>query len=114
MMLETKEALDHILEFKNLDFISIGTNDLTHDIYHINRDDALDLFDNYIDDLIEKLKIVVKFAKDNNIYLSVCGELASVPSAALKFYEIGIRNLSVSPSMIKTLNSIYSDYKNNK
>ena len=114
MMLETKEALEHILEFKNLDFISIGTNDLTHDIYHINRDDALDLFDNYIDDLIEKLKIVVKFAKDNNIYLSVCGELASVPSAALKFYEIGIRNLSVSPSMIKTLNSIYSDYKNNK
>ena len=114
MMLETKEALNHILDFSNVDFISIGTNDLTHEIYHINRDDSLDLFSNYINDLISKLKIVVKFCNEKNIYLSVCGELASVPQAALKFYEIGIKNLSVSPAMIKTLNSIYTDYKNNK
>lgn len=114
MMLETREALNNILEFKNVDFISIGTNDLTHDVYHVNRDDALDLFDNYIEDLIEKLKVVVRFCKESNIYLSVCGELASIKEAALRFYEIGIKNLSVSPSMIRTLNSIYSDYKNNK
>lgn len=114
MMLETKEALEHISKFKNVDFISIGTNDLTHDIYHISRDNALDLFSHYINDLTVKLKAVVEYAKENNIYLSVCGELASIPAAALKFYEIGIRNLSVSPSMIRTLNSIYTDFINNK
>lgn len=114
MMLETREALEHIFEFENVDFISIGTNDLTHDVYHVSRDDALDLFSNYINDLTEKLKSVVKYAKANNVYLSVCGELAAVPAAAFKFYEIGIKNLSVSPSMIRTLNSIYTDYQNNK
>lgn len=114
MMLETKEALEHILEFENVEFISIGTNDLTHDIYHISRDNALDLFLNYINDLTLKLKPVVKYANDKKISLSVCGELASVPEAAIKFLEIGIKNLSVSPSMIRTLNSIYTDYINNK
>ncbi len=112
MMLETKEALDYILEFKDVDFISIGTNDLTKEIYHINREDALDLYDNYIKDLLTKLKNIVDFCKENNIYLSVCGELAAIPKAAIKFYEIGIKNLSVSPAMIKTLNLIYTDYKN--
>ncbi len=114
MMLETKEALNHLSEFKNVEFISVGTNDLTHDIYHVSRDNALDLFSNYINDLTEKLKYVVKYCKDNKIYLSVCGELASIPDAAIKFYEIGIKNLSVSSSMIRTLNSIYTDYINNK
>ena len=114
MMLETKEALAHIEDFKTVDFISIGTNDLTREVYHVKREDSMDLFYNYISDLVFNLTKVANFCKENNIYLSVCGELASIPDAAIRFYVMGIKNLSVSPSMIKSLNSIYTDYQNNK
>ena len=39
MMLETKEALKNILDFRNTDFISLGTNDLTSELYHISREE---------------------------------------------------------------------------
>ena len=84
---------------------------MTEFIDEIRVKDFLMSLSNEDDDDILKLK---EYAKENNIYLSVCGELASIPAAALKFYEIGIRNLSVSPSMIRTLNSIYTDFINNK
>ena len=109
MMLETKKALESIEDFKDVDFISIGTNDLVYELYQIRRD-KLSRID-YIDKLIESLKGVVKFAKDNNISLSICGEIAAISNIAIKFYEIGIKNLSVNTSSIKNLNLSYSEFK---
>lgn len=110
MMLETKEALQHIGDFEEADFISIGTNDLTAQLYHVNRDTALENFEEYVQDLTERLSKVVSFCQKHDICLSVCGELASVRKAALLFYTIGIKNLSVAPSAIRMLNLAYSDY----
>ena len=112
MMLETKEALENITSFRNVDFISLGTNDLTSELYHINRD-RMNNFNEYVDDLLEKLKPVISFCDKYNICLSVCGELASVKEVAYRFYKIGIRNLSVSPSCIQMLNNCYSEFINN-
>ena len=109
MMLETKKAYENIEDFTIADFISIGTNDLTAELYSINRDSSVDMVDNYLADLIEKLKRVVIFCDKNNICLSICGELASVRNVAEAFYRIGIKNLSVSPSKIRMLNSLYTD-----
>lgn len=111
MMLETKEALEHITDFVKTDFISIGTNDLTMELYGIKRDDFSDI-SKYIDNLIEALKPVVEFANKTGKPLSVCGEIASIKEVALKFYEIGIRKLSVSPPLITNLNMSYSEYIN--
>lgn len=113
MMLETKEALEHIEDFKEADFISIGTNDLTSELYNVNRDNAISFAEEYIQDFTDKLKKVVDFCDKNKICLSVCGELASVRSFALLFYKIGIKNLSVSPSAIRMLNLAYTDYADN-
>lgn len=109
MMLETKEALEKIEEFQGVDFISIGTNDLTEAIYQIERDDQRQQLKRYLSDLVEKLKKVVLFCQKNKIELSVCGELAAIPQAAKMFYQIGIKNLSVSPQAIKILNKVYKD-----
>ena len=68
----------------------------------------------YIEDLINKLKKVVDFCNRNDIYLSVCGELASIEDIALKFYQIGIKNLSVSPGCIGTLNGTYTKFMGEK
>ena len=110
MMLETKSALEHINDFVNTDFISLGTNDLTSELYHIDRENRMNNFNEFIDDLINKLKPVVDFCNKRDICLSVCGELASVKEVALKFYKIGIKNLSVSTSAIQMLNNCYTDF----
>ena len=112
MMLETKKALESINDFKGVDFISIGTNDLVYELYQIRRD-KLSRID-YIDKLLDRLKDVVKFVNDNNILLSVCGEIAAITEIATRFYEIGIKNLSVNTSSIKNLNLSYSEYINQK
>ena len=112
MMLETKKALNNIESFKDVDFISIGTNDLTAELYKYDRDNLIEKLDEYKLDLIDRLTKVVEFCNDNDISLSVCGELAAVPSIANLFYKIGIKNLSVAPSGIRVLNSVYSEFKN--
>ena len=50
------------------------------------------------------------FCDKNNKCLSVCGELASIVDIAVNFYKIGIKNLSVSPSMMKMLNKSFMKY----
>ena len=114
MMLETKSALMNIESFVKADFISIGTNDLTKELYDINRDMSISEIDKYLSKLLIDIKSVVDFCNKMNICLSVCGELASIKDVAVKFYEIGIKNLSVSPSLIRTLNISYEEFKNNK
>ncbi len=111
MMLETKEALENITDFVKTDFISIGTNDLTKELYGISREDFVDV-NKYIDQLIEALKPVVEFASKTGKPLSVCGEVASIKEVAVKFYEIGIRKLSISPSLVNVLNASYTEFKN--
>ena len=113
MMLETKLALENINEFKNVDFISIGTNDLTFELYNIEREKVKEI-DNIkiLDDLLNKIKIVIDYCNKYNIELSICGEIAGIKDIALKLYEIGIKALSVSPSNIKSLNQSYTEFIN--
>ncbi len=112
MMLETKMALTSIETFLEPDFFSIGTNDLTHELYNISREDETNEIFNHINDLIESLKRVVKFCNEKNISLSICGELASIKEVAIRFYEIGIKNLSVSPASMAMLNMAYDEFIN--
>ena len=114
MMLETRSALEHITDFIKADFISIGTNDLTKDLFGIDRDNSIDEIRKHLDELIVDLAPVVEFCDKNDKCLSVCGELASIVDIAVRFYKSGIKNLSVSPSMMKMLNKSYSKYMNSK
>lgn len=100
MMLETKQALNNIEDFVNADFISIGTNDLTAELYNISRDEMVSNLD-YINDLIQCLKSVVYFCNKHNKSLSVCGELVANTDAAKGFINIGIKNYSVSLPNVK-------------
>ncbi len=110
IMLETKEALEQIETFTDVDFISIGTNDLVVDIYHIHRDVQTEAVNEYLKDLLLQLKRVVDFCKQHQITLSVCGELAAIDSALREFIKIGIQNFSVAPPAIKVLNHVYKEF----
>lgn len=110
IMLETKEALERISEFRDVDFISIGTNDLILSIYHIHRDLQTTEMKQYLHDLIFKLKQVVEFCDASGIGLSICGELASIEPALREFMKIGVKNYSVAAPAIKVLNHIYKEF----
>lgn len=110
IMLETEEALRSIETFREVNFVSIGTNDLVFSIYHIHRDVQTTDMQEYLNDLIAKLKRVVNFTKENNIILSICGELAAIGPALKEFMRIGIMNYSVASPAIKVLNHVYKEF----
>ena len=110
MMLETKDAIENFNDFSDVDFISIGTNDLTEELYNFDRMTELNNHQLYIDDLLNRITKVIKFSNDNNIDLCLCGELATIKEVALKLYKIGIKDLSVSPQLIKHLNICYKEF----
>ena len=114
MMLETKEALEHIYDFTEADFFSIGTNDLSMQLYHIDREKAKKIPNKLIVDLQNKLIDVVNFCNKTNKGLSMCGELAAMPEACNMFLKIGLKNFSVSPSAFKNLNETVNNYINKK
>ena len=103
MMIETQSALINLEEFKSVDFFSVGTNDLTSELFNISRDELV-LFDSYYDELLNVLSRIIKFSKENDIKLSVCGELISKSEFAKKAISLGLENISISPYFI---NNIY-------
>lgn len=102
MMLETQCALINLDDFKTVDFISVGTNDLTSELFNISRDNLV-LFDNLYDQLLNELGKIIHFCKKNNISLSVCGELVSKKEFAKKCFKIGLENVSISPYFIDNI-----------
>ncbi len=109
MMLETKEAINNLDDFKDVDFFSLGTNDLTHELYGIDRQQVSD-YKTYIDPLIEVIKKVVEHCKKYNIGLSICGELAGVEEVTHLLLEAGIKNFSVSAANVKSVEKAISNY----
>lgn len=104
MMLETKKAVFDIERFEGMDFMSLGTNDLTKELYNISREDQTN-YSLYIVDLLKVLKNVCKICQKKQIELSICGELAGIKEVAIMLYKCGIRRFSVSAASASSLNA---------
>jgi len=83
---------------KRVDFISIGTNDLVQYILAVDRNNpnVAGLYDCLHPAIIQAVKHVLRQAELNNIPVSVCGEMAGDPAAALLLLGMGFENLSMS------------------
>lgn len=104
IMIETPAAVMISDELAmEVDFFSVGTNDLIQYTLAIDRQNQkLDRFYNpYHDAIIKMLDIVVKNAHNNGIWAGICGELASDLSMTERFLKMGFDELSVAPG--KTL-----------
>lgn len=89
--------IDTIVE--QVDFIGIGTNDLTQFILATDRN-ALDTADDYSTlhpGVLRAIHTVIQAAHRSGIPVKICGEAASVPEIACLFVGMGIRRLSMSP-----------------
>lgn len=106
IMIETPSAvtLSDVLT-SEVDFVSIGTNDLIQYTFAYDRDTqgCVNLTDKEYEELFKMIGVVVNNAHKNGCKVSVCGELAGEIRFANKFIETGIDQLSVASSKILIL-----------
>ena len=81
-----------------IDFVSIGSNDLTQYLLAIDRNNprVTNLFDHVHPAVLEAVEEIVRRADSLKIPVSVCGEMAADPCAALLLVGLGIPSLSMS------------------
>lgn len=90
---------------KEVDFFSVGTNDLTQYTLAMDRqNERLDVFfDPHHKAILRMLELVVKNAHDNGIWAGICGELGCDLDLTKTFLEMGFDEISVSPSKVLKL-----------
>lgn len=109
IMIETPAAavISDLLA-KEVDFFSIGTNDLTQYTLAIDRQNAkLDPFYNsHHEAILRLIKMVVENAHKEGIWAGICGELGADMELTQTFLEMGLDELSVSPGCILSIRKI--------
>ena len=109
IMIETPAAviLSDLLA-KEVDFFSIGTNDLTQYTLAIDRQNAkLDnIYDSHHEAVIRMIQMVIDNAHKEGIWAGICGELGADTSMTERFVQMGIDELSVSPTFVLQVRKI--------
>ena len=87
---------------KEVDFFSIGTNDLTQYTLAIDRQNAkLDRFyDSHHPAVLKMIQMVIDSAHEEGIWAGICGELGADLTLTETFVKMGIDELSVAPGMV--------------
>lgn len=106
IMIETPAAaMISDLLAREVDFFSIGTNDLSQYTMAIDRqNDKLDEFFNpHHEAVLRMIEMVCRNAHKENIWVGICGELAADLQLTERFLRMGVDELSVSPSLVLPL-----------
>ena len=112
IMIETPAAaIISDLLAKEVDFFSIGTNDLTQYTLAIDRQNSkLDEFYNpHHEAILRMTKMVIDNAHKEGIWAGICGELGADTELTERFVEMGIDELSVSPACVLLIRKIVRD-----
>lgn len=103
IMIETPAAAVISDELAQLvDFFSIGTNDLTQYTLAMDRQNAkLENFYNpHHEAILRLINLVVQNGHAHDTWVGICGELGADTTLTETFLQMGVDELSVSPSMI--------------
>ncbi len=103
MMVEVPAAvlmLDHFI--REVDFISIGTNDLIQYTMAVDRgnENVADLYAGHDPAVLRLIRTAVETARRAEIEVSVCGEMSSNPVTSLLLVGMGVRFLSAPPASL--------------
>jgi len=81
-----------------VDFVSIGTNDLTQYLLAVDRnnENVAELFSSLHPAVLKAMRQIVEGARRMNTPVSVCGELAGDPLGVMALLGMGINTLSMS------------------
>ena len=109
IMIEVPSAVmvaEHLA--KEVDFFSIGSNDLTQYVLAIDRlhPDLCSEADSYHPALVKMIEMTVKGAQAHGKWVGVCGNAAANPSLATLLVGLGVTELSVSPANVAAVKNI--------
>ena len=108
-MIETPASVMMSAELAmEVDFFSIGTNDLTQYTLAIDRQNPkLDAFyDPHHPAVLRMIQMVVENAHKAGIWAGICGELGADTSLTRRFLAMGVDELSMSPGSILPVRKI--------
>lgn len=113
VMIEVPAAVyqaQHIAE--RVDFVSVGSNDLTQYILAVDRDNprVADLYHTMHPAVLMALQHVVQAAKAAQIPVSICGELAGDPAGALLLMGMGYDSLSMNAASLPKVKSVIRNF----
>ena len=109
IMIETPASVMMSRELaEEVDFFSIGTNDLTQYTLAIDRQNSkLDkFFDSHHPAVLRMIQMTVENAHKAGIWCGICGELGADQTLTKDFLAMGVNELSVSPGSILPLRKI--------
>jgi phosphocarrier protein FPr len=109
IMIEVPSAVliaDHFA--KEVDFFSVGSNDLTQYTLAMDRlhPDLCKEADNYHPAILNMIAMTVRAANEHGKWVGVCGNMAADPNVAALLVGIGVHELSVSPANIAAVKNI--------
>jgi len=94
------ETLDILLP--KINFLSIGTNDLTQFLFAADRADPrlAERYDWLSPAILRFIRRVVKATEGHDVDVAVCGEMGGRTLEALALIGVGIRRLSITPAAV--------------
>ena len=87
---------------KEVDFFSIGTNDLIQYTMAVDRgnEKVAHLYSPAHPAILKLLKMIINAAEENNIKIGICGEMGGEIEYTILLLGLGLREFSVAPAMI--------------
>ncbi len=109
VMIEVPSAVHLVSSFaSDADFFAVGSNDLTQYILAVDRNNpnVSNLYSAFHPAVLASLKIIVDAAHKNERTVSICGEMAGDPGAALLLLAMGYDSLSMNASNLPKVKSV--------
>lgn len=97
---------------KEVDFFSIGTNDLTQYTMSVDRgnDKISYLYSTFNPAVLRSIKRIITCAREEGIMVGMCGEAASDPMMIPLLLAFGLNEFSMSPSAILRARKMITEY----
>ena len=97
---------------KEVDFFSIGTNDLTQYTMSVDRgnDKISYLYSTFNPAVLRSIKRIISCAREKGIMVGMCGEAASDPMMIPLLLAFGLNEFSMSPSAILRARKMITEY----
>jgi phosphotransferase system enzyme I (PtsI) len=93
---------------QEVDFLSIGTNDLIQYLMAVDRDNSYvaSLFQQFHPAVLRTIKMIIDAGHRRHVWVGMCGEMAGDPLATVLLLGLGIDELSVVPTVLPEIKKI--------
>ena len=113
VMIEVPSAVYQARDLaKRVDFVSVGTNDLTQYLLAVDRNNArvAGLYDSLHPAVLKALMSVVEGAHAEGKHASICGEMASDPVSCILLLAMGFDSLSINSSSVPRIKWVIRNF----